>query len=38
MKAESKRLMKGSMDKITGLADIVVPGHDDWFLNPTTSI
>jgi glyoxylase-like metal-dependent hydrolase (beta-lactamase superfamily II) len=22
-----------SMDKIAGLADIVVPGHDNWFLN-----
>ena len=23
-----------SMDKIAGLADIVVPGHDNFFLNP----
>lgn len=22
-----------SMDKIAGLADLVVPGHDPWFLN-----
>jgi len=26
-----------SMDKIAGLADIVVPGHDNFFINPTNS-
>ena len=27
-----------SMDKIAGLANIVVPGHDNFFLNPTAAL
>jgi hypothetical protein len=27
-----------SMDKIAGLADLVVPGHDNFFFNPTNSL
>ena len=26
-------LLAGSMDQVDGLADIVVPGHDNYFLN-----
>ena len=31
-------LSSKSMDKIAGLADLVVPGHDNWFLNLTASL
>jgi len=31
-------LSSKSMDQIAGLADLVVPGHDNWFLNLRTSL